>query len=179
MNRVIVSHYQSPAGELIVGSRGDSLVLCDWMGGYTPGSGRHHPVFNSGRQVVKGTSSVIKEAIVQLNEYFEGGRREFSIPVALFGSDFQRRVWNELMNIPYGSTVSYLEIARRVGNPKAVRAVASAIAANIVSIFVPCHRVIGSDNRLTGYRGGLKAKSMLLNIESRDTMLPFNYDTEI
>ena len=87
------------------------------------------------------------------------------------GTDFQKTVWNELLNIPYGHTVSYGEIARRIGMPKAVRAVANANGANSISIFAPCHRVIGSDNSLTGYGGGINAKRMLLELEAKSLMI--------
>lgn len=112
-----------------------------------------------------GGSGTIDETIAQLDEYFSGKRREFTIPVAFAGTPFQCSVWAELMKIPYGTTVSYAEVARRIGRPKAVRAVANANAVNPISILVPCHRVIGSDSRLTGYGGGLDTKRTLLTLE--------------
>ena len=87
------------------------------------------------------------------------------MPVLFAGTDFQKKVWDTLLTIPFGNTVSYREIARRIGMPKAVRAVANANGANSISIFVPCHRLIGSDNTLTGYGGGLDAKEFLLKLE--------------
>lgn len=105
-------------------------------------------------------------AISELEEYFAGKRMEFTIPMLFTGTEFQHRVWTELMRIPYGITISYGELARRIGNPNAVRAVASANATNPLSILVPCHRVIGHDNRLTGYGGGLEIKQMLLTLEA-------------
>ncbi len=100
-----------------------------------------------------------------LDAYFNGENPEISFDVRVQGSEFCRRVWDELMNIPYGKTVSYGELARKLGCPQAVRAVAAANGANPISIFVPCHRVIGSDRKLVGYGGGLEAKKGLLALE--------------
>ena len=111
------------------------------------------------------------KAVAQLDEYFAGQRSVFDVPLLFLGTDFQKRVWRELLDIPYGTTVSYVEMARRIGMPKAVRAVANANGANIISIFAPCHRVIGSNHSLTGYRGGLEAKRALLALEGiRDVL---------
>ena len=103
--------------------------------------------------------------VAQLREYFAGSRREFDVALAPPGTPFQRRVWEELSRIPYGATISYRELARRVGNPAATRAVARANATNPIAIVVPCHRVIGSDGTLTGYGGGLDRKRYLLALE--------------
>ena len=113
-----------------------------------------------------GTTAVIEKAIVQLDEFFAGERKDFDVPLLFVGTDFQKKVWNELLKIPFGDTISYGEMACRIGMPKAVRAVANANGANAISIFAPCHRVIGSDGSLTGYGGGLAAKKMLLNLET-------------
>jgi methylated-DNA-[protein]-cysteine S-methyltransferase len=107
----------------------------------------------------------LRTCIDQLDEYFHGSRVEFDIKLDLDGSPFQLKVWNELLKIPYGQTISYLELARRTGNVKAFRAVGGANGNNPVSIIVPCHRVIGSNGRLVGYRGGLKRKKWLLEHE--------------
>lgn len=112
-----------------------------------------------------GTSDVIEEAVTQLDEFFAKRRQTFSIPLLFVGTDFQKTIWRELLTIPYGETISYGDMARRIGMPKAVRAVANANGANAISIFAPCHRVIGSDSSLTGYGGGLAAKKMLLELE--------------
>lgn len=165
MKRIIISTYKSPAGELTIGSSGDLLCLCDWTTGERRGRINRQPERRLEARYEEGTSPVIERAIAQLNEYFNGTRREFDIPLELTGTEFQCRVRRELLNIPYGETISYAELARRVGNPKAVRAVASANATNPISIFIPCHRVIGSDNRLTGYSGGLPVKKYLLDLE--------------
>ena len=109
--------------------------------------------------------SCLKDTVVQLNEYFKGSRSSFSPKLDLQGTSFQVKVWRELLKIPYGKTISYLELARRIGNTKALRAVGGANSANPVSIIVPCHRVVGHDGKLVGYGGGLRRKKWLLEHE--------------
>jgi methylated-DNA-[protein]-cysteine S-methyltransferase len=108
-----------------------------------------------------------REAVRQLDEYFAGTRRRFDLPLAPAGTPFQQRVWQGLTEIPYGETISYAELARRIGRPAAVRAVGAANGRNPLAIVVPCHRVIGSDGRLVGYGGGLPVKAALLELERR------------
>lgn len=103
----------------------------------------------------------------ELVGYLSGARRDFSVPLSLTGTPFQLEVWEALRDIPYGGTCSYSDIAERIGRPAAVRAVGAAIGANPVLITVPCHRVIGKSGALTGYRGGLEMKTMLLEMEQR------------
>lgn len=117
-----------------------------------------------GRAEQKSTE-LLSRAETQLSEYFSGQRREFDLPLAPRGTDFQRRVWNALLTIPYGETRSYGEIAALAGSPKAFRAVGSANHNNPISIFIPCHRVIGADGSLTGYGGGMEVKAALLALE--------------
>ena len=107
----------------------------------------------------------LAKARCQLDDYFAGNRKTFNVPLAPEGTDFQRQVWMALRNTPYGQITSYAEIADQIGNPKAVRAVGAANGRNPLSIFVPCHRVIGKNGTLTGYAGGLGSKSALLAIE--------------
>jgi methylated-DNA-[protein]-cysteine S-methyltransferase len=108
---------------------------------------------------------LIKKAAGQLEEYFEGKRKKFDLPLALHGTDFQVTVWKALQKIPYGKTISYGELAAMIGNPKACRAVGMANNRNPIPIIIPCHRVIGKDGSLTGYAGGLEMKRTLLEIE--------------
>lgn len=158
-------YYQSPCGELILGSFGDKLCLCDWT------DGKRRILIDSRIQkglnarYEQGSSDMIAHAATQLDEYFCGSRCEFDVPLLFVGSDFQQSVWQVLLEIPYGTTESYLALSQRLGNPKAIRAVAAANGANPISIFVPCHRVIGSNQKLTGYGGGLAAKQLLLELE--------------
>lgn len=165
MPTIKITGYQSPLGQIIIGSYGEGLCLCDWARNKRRAAIDRRIQHHLNARYEDGTSDVSARAISQLNEYFAGIRKGFDIPIVFTGSEFQCRVWAELTKIPYGTTISYGELARRIGNPKAVRAVAGANATNPISIFVPCHRVIGSDHRLTGYGGGLYAKKELLAME--------------
>jgi methylated-DNA-[protein]-cysteine S-methyltransferase len=111
------------------------------------------------------------EVIRQLHEYFAGTLREFEIPLFMDGTDFQKGVWRNLLRIPYGETITYGELAKRIGDPNAVRAVGAANGQNPLPIIVPCHRVIGSNGSLTGFGGGLENKRKLLDLESRQRRL--------
>jgi methylated-DNA-[protein]-cysteine S-methyltransferase len=108
---------------------------------------------------------VVEEAIRQLEEYFAQERRDFDLPLEMDGTAFQRRVWQQLMNVPYGKTATYMDIANGLDNPKAIRAVGAANGQNPISIIVPCHRIIGSNGKLIGYGGGLWCKEWLLRHE--------------
>jgi methylated-DNA-[protein]-cysteine S-methyltransferase len=116
-------------------------------------------------EITKKIPLELQEAVKQLQEYFEGKRTTFSFQTNPKGTDFQQKVWQELLQIPYGKTISYLELSKKMGDVKAVRAVASANGKNPLWIVVPCHRVIGSDGSLTGYAGGLWRKKWLLDHE--------------
>lgn len=113
-------------------------------------------------------TDLIKECFKQLKEYFEGNRMKFDLPLDARGTEFQKKVWNELLNIPYGETKSYKDIAVAIGNEKACRAIGMANNKNPIPIIIPCHRVIGSNGKLVGYAGGLNVKEKLLNIEKID-----------
>ncbi|WP_306351372.1 methylated-DNA--[protein]-cysteine S-methyltransferase [Flavobacterium sp. '19STA2R22 D10 B1'] len=108
---------------------------------------------------------VLQEAVIQLNDYFAGKRNDFDLKLNPSGTEFQQKVWRGLLEIPFGKTLSYLEFSKKLGDPKAIRAVASANGRNPLWIIVPCHRVIGSDGSLTGYAGGLWRKKWLLEHE--------------
>lgn len=111
-------------------------------------------------------TSLIKETYKQIEEYLLGNRKKFIVPIKLKGTEFQKKVWNALLEIPYGETMSYKQIAEKIGNPKACRAVGMANHNNPIAIIVPCHRVIGSNRKLVGYARGLDIKQKLLEIES-------------
>ena len=115
----------------------------------------------------KKSKTVIKKCQLQFDEYFSGKRFHFDLPVHQMGTPFQERVWNELVKIPFGKTISYLQLSQRIGNVKSIRAVGTANGRNMLSIVVPCHRVIGSDGSLTGYAGGLWRKQWLLEHENK------------
>ena len=160
-------NYHSPCGEMILGSFDGKLCLCNWADGRRRASVDQRLQRILKAEYVGGYSDVIQMAKRQLDEYFLHQRREFDIPLLFVGTDFQKKVWNELLKIPYGKTISYGDLAKRIGMPNAVRAVANANAVNAISIIAPCHRVIGSDGTLTGYGGGLERKRFLLELESR------------
>lgn len=166
MRTIQIQYYPSPCGELILGSFEDQLCLCDWV--YEKRRAlidkRIQTALQAGYET--GISEVIARTLLELDEYFARTRTAFDIPLLEIGTDFQKAVWKELKNIPYGKTWSYGELSRRMGNPKAVRAVAAANGANPISILIPCHRVIGSNRTLTGYGGGLVAKQSLLELEA-------------
>jgi methylated-DNA-[protein]-cysteine S-methyltransferase len=117
--------------------------------------------------VPQGDALAVAVAAIQLEQYFAGERTSFDLELALEGTEFERRVWDEVRAIPYGSTASYAEIAARIGRPGACRAVGRANALNPIAVVVPCHRVIGSDGSLTGYAGGIEMKRALLDLEAR------------
>lgn len=117
--------------------------------------------------IKQGSSLLLEKTKNELQEYFDGKRMEFDIPIKLNGTDFYKKVWNELKKIPYGETRSYGEIAERIGNPKASRAVGMANHNNPISIIVPCHRVVGKNNKLVGYAGGLDKKKYLIELERK------------
>ena len=124
-----------------------------------------------GGELVAGESPIIIQLRRELDEYFRGERREFTVPLYAPGTPFQMKVWNELLRIPVGTTTTYSRVATAIGRPNAVRAVARANGDNRIAILIPCHRVIGSDGSLTGYGGGLWRKKRLLDLEARATEL--------
>jgi len=146
----------APIGRLIVATDGDAIAGV-WMANASPR--------DDNWSAQRGSDPILAEARGQLAAYFEGALRRFTLPLAPNGTDFQRRVWRALEAIPYGATISYAELARRVGNTTAVRAVGAANGRNPIPIIVPCHRVIGSDGSLTGFGGGLDRKRWLLQHE--------------
>lgn len=166
MKKIQIKYYQSPCGELILGSFENELCMCDWTSGKRRAiiDKRIKGLLHADYEI--GSSEVIEKAILQLDEYFTRKRKTFDIPLLLVGTDFQKIVWRELLRIPYGTTASYGELSKKLGNPKAVRAVAASNGANSISILIPCHRIIGSNHKLTGYAGGLEAKKFLLELES-------------
>ncbi len=112
---------------------------------------------------------VLLDCLEQLLAYFQGELKNFNVPVQQQGTEFQERVWNELLHIPFGKTISYLTLAKRLGDPKAIRAAAATNGKNNIAIIVPCHRVIGTHNDLVGYAGGLWRKKWLLDLETKIT----------
>jgi methylated-DNA-[protein]-cysteine S-methyltransferase len=143
-------YYNSPIGILEVITSDNAIISA---------------MFVEEAQESSGQPEILKRTIKQFDEYFKGTRKNFDINCELKGTEFQKRVWDVLIEIPYGVTISYKELAISVGNEKASRAVGNANGKNIISIIIPCHRVIGSDKSLTGYAGGLNRKKWLLEHE--------------
>ncbi|MGE0866198.1 MAG: methylated-DNA--[protein]-cysteine S-methyltransferase [Vicinamibacterales bacterium] len=148
----------SPVGPLLLAGNRDGLHLLSFGVGSRPRA--------IAPEWTPDTSGVLDGVRAELDKYFAGRLRSFTTPVVFDGTAFQNQVWRELCRIPYGETISYLELANRIKNPKAVRAVGLANGANPVAIIVPCHRVIGSNGSLTGFGGGLPTKRALLELES-------------
>ncbi|HLG14102.1 MAG TPA: methylated-DNA--[protein]-cysteine S-methyltransferase [Blastocatellia bacterium] len=148
----------SPVGKLLLA--GHSAGLCEIRFMDVPGAEPHEAAWRE-------DDAPFADVVAQLRDYFDGKLREFDVQLAPKGTPFQLEVWKALREIPYGDTISYAELARRIGKPTAVRAVGAANGKNPLSIVVPCHRVIGSDGSLTGYGGGLRNKEYLLALEQR------------
>ena len=166
MRQIHIAYYNSPFGEMILGSYDDRLCMADWKD-----RKRRETIDKRVQKALKASFTekedyVLMQAKEELEAYFKGERQSFDSPLLLVGTALQKKVWQALLNIPYGNTVSYKEVAKKIGYEKAVRAVASAVGGNALSVFIPCHRVIGTNGSLTGYVGGLEAKKSLLEIEN-------------
>jgi len=160
------AYYESPAGwiRITAKSKGiDSLIFTDQVIDPMPGSG------------------ILADCIAQLKLYFAGQIREFTVPLAPSGTEFQLRVWSELVKIPYGQVITYRDLGKRLGGPNYTRIVGQANGRNPVSILIPCHRVIGMNGALTGYAGGLWRKQFLLDLEqkgSRENFTPRLFEND-
>ena len=163
MNKVYYTQIESPIGPLLLAGDEAGLQQVNFV------NGRRQQNNPSPEWIEDPTR--LREAARQLRAYFGGELENFDLPLAMQGTPFQLNVWKNLCDIPYGETISYGELACRVGNPKAFRAVGLANGSNPVAIIVPCHRVIGSNGKLTGYGGGLPVKEKLLALERRQLRL--------
>ncbi|HEX6432443.1 MAG TPA: methylated-DNA--[protein]-cysteine S-methyltransferase [Niastella sp.] len=157
MQDAFTTYYQSPVGLLQISGTGQFISEVKFI--------------DEPEKVTATASTALPpmaiQAVEQLIEYFHGQRRFFELPISQEGTAFQQKVWSELMNIPFGKTISYLELSRRLGDPLVIRAAAAANGRNNVAIIVPCHRVIGSNSQLVGYAGGLPRKKWLLQHENK------------
>jgi methylated-DNA-[protein]-cysteine S-methyltransferase len=142
-----LGYYHSPLGDLEIRSVDNAIT---------------HVLFHQGERTDVVMTKAIEQCIEELDDYFNRGRKFFSVELNMHGTDFQKRVWSELLLIPFGKTISYEDLAIRVGDIKSIRAVGTANGANPVAIIVPCHRVIGKNGELTGYAGGMENKEWLL-----------------
>jgi len=166
MNQINIQYYKTKYAEFILGSYEGKLCMLDYRYRKMRDSvdARLQKFFNA--QYVEVDDAILKETRKQLDEYFDMKRHKFEIPLAMAGSEFQKSVWDALLKVPYGQTASYLELSKIIGNEKAVRAVANANGANAIGIIIPCHRIIGTNGKLTGYAGGLPLKKKLLELEN-------------
>jgi methylated-DNA-[protein]-cysteine S-methyltransferase len=151
---------ESPLGKLKLVASADALVGVLWEG-----EGFDRPRLDA--QKFEGHHPILAEAELQLSEYFAGRRTDFELPLEPRGTEFQKKVWRNLRRIPFGTTRSYVDIARAIGSPRACRAVGAANGKNPLPIVVPCHRVVGANGALTGFGGGLETKAKLLALEAR------------
>ncbi len=165
MNQINIQYYKSKVGDMIQGSFQGKLCLLDFR--YRRMRLTVDKRIKNGltAEYIEQDDEILKETRNQLNDYLNGDRKKFDIPLLTVGSDFQKKVWSALMEVPYGITLSYLQLAKNINNQKAVRAVAAANGANAIGLIIPCHRIIGSDGGLVGYAGGLPAKRRLLKLE--------------
>ena len=159
---VVYNSFASPIGELVIFCSDTHLLSIYWEheaknSDFMAASERFNKAVNN---------TILLQCYKQLDEYFLGRRREFTIPIKAYGSDFQQHAWQELQRIPYGKTISYGEQAHRMGDKNKARAVGGANGLNPISIIVPCHRVVGSNGKLTGFGGGMDRKKFLLDLES-------------
>ncbi len=165
MKQINIQYYKTKIGELVLGAFDGKLCMLDYRYRRMRTTVDHRIAKGLDAVIVEQDDDILQETRRQLDEYLAGERTEFDIPLLMVGTEFQKKVWNALLNVPYGTTSSYLQLAKDIGNEKAVRAVANANGANAIGIIIPCHRIIGSDGTLVGYAGGLPIKKRLLKLE--------------
>ncbi len=165
MNKINIEYYKTRFGEMILGAFDGKLCLLDFRYRRMRKTVDNRIKNGLKAEFVEHGDMVLQKAKQQLDEYLCGDRKAFDIPLLMVGTDFQKSVWNALMKVPYGTTSTYLRLAKGINNEKAVRAVANANGANSIGIIIPCHRIIGSDGELVGYGGGLPVKKRLLKLE--------------
>ena len=163
---VLLAPVATPLGTMIAGATRDHLLLLEFADRRGLGGQLQSLARRTGRVTIPGRTGIHDHVSSELTEYFSGERTAFTVPLDLPGTDFQKAAWQALLDVPYGRTRSYADQAAEVGRPEAVRAVARANGQNRIAILVPCHRIIGSDGRLTGYGGGLWRKQRLLDLEA-------------
>jgi len=167
MADICIQYHKTKIGELILGSFKEKLCLLDFNFRRMRNAVDDRIKKGLNAEFKEEDSDIIEKTRTELEEYFQGERKEFDVPIQMVGTDFQKSVWNALLKVPYGTTSSYLQLAKVINNAKAVRAVASANGANSMAIIIPCHRIIGSNGELVGYAGGLPIKKRLLTLEKK------------
>ena len=171
-----LTHLETPTGKMVAAATDKGLCLFDFQYRYTIESIMANVEQHTGETFTDGAHPVFHDLQLQMKEYFLGQRKQFDLPLHLVGTPFQVRVWDALLQIPYGETRTYEQQSKALGDEKAIRAVASANGKNGIAIIVPCHRVIGKDGSLTGYGGGLPRKKMLLELERKYSGLALQAD---
>jgi len=167
MTVICIQYHKTKIGELVLGSFEGNLCLLDFR--YRKMRRVIDDRLKRGLKAdfIEEESDIIEKTRTELDEYFQEKRQEFNIPIQMVGTDFQKSVWNALLKVTYGTTSSYLQLAKKINNEKAVRAVAGANGANAIGIIIPCHRIIGSNGEMVGYAGGLPTKKRLLKLEQK------------
>ena len=165
MNQINIQFYKTKYGEFILGSFDNRLCLLDFRYRKMRTTVDNRIKKGLDAEYIESDNELLKKTRQQLQEYFNRQRKEFDIPLLTIGTDFQKSVWDALIEVPYGKTSTYLDLAKKINNEKAVRAVASANGANSIGLIIPCHRIIGSNGELVGYGGGLPIKKRLLKLE--------------
>lgn len=157
----------TPIGKLTLCADDNYIIRLDFDKPVNPEADAYIAKYYPGQTFVPGSSPELDKAICQLEEYFAGKRKSFELQMKLFGTDFYKACWHQLLEIPYGETISYKQLAQRVGSPKAFRAVGQANHNNPIAVIIPCHRVLAADGGLGGFGGGLETKKKLLDLENR------------
>ena len=165
MNQINIQYFKTNYGEFILGSYDGKLCMVDFRYRKMRKTVDDRIKKGLSAKFVEHDDEILQKTRVQLDEYFNMQRKKFDVPILMVGTDFQKSVWEVLLKVPYGTTSTYLQLAKDIGNEKAVRAVANANGANAIGIIIPCHRIIGTDGALTGYAGGLPLKKRLLELE--------------
>ncbi|PIE85094.1 cysteine methyltransferase [Candidatus Gracilibacteria bacterium] len=164
-NIINTSHYKTKIGELIIGSFEGKICLLDFAFRKMRNTVDLRIKKGLNAEFIEKEDKVIREVKKQIDEYLEGKRKSFNIPILTVGTPFQKQVWEALLELKYGETASYLDLAKKINNPKAVRAVASANGANAIALIIPCHRIIEKSGSIGGYGGGVAVKKRLLMLE--------------
>ncbi|MEC9012139.1 MAG: methylated-DNA--[protein]-cysteine S-methyltransferase [SAR324 cluster bacterium] len=167
MTDICIQYHKTKIGELILGSFEGKLCLLDFNYRKMRNAVDDRIKKGLNADFIEEDSEIIEKTRTELDEYFKENRREFDVPIRMVGTDFQKSVWNALLKVAYGTTSTYLQLAKDINNGKAVRAVAGANGANAIAIIIPCHRIIGSSGELVGYAGGLPTKKRLLTLEKK------------
>ena len=169
MKFINIQYCKTKFGELILGSFEGKLCLLDFRYRKMRKSVDERIKKGLNAKFLENNTEIIEKIRAELDEYFHGNRKEFDVPLQMVGTDFQKSVWEALLRVPFGTTSTYLQLAKNIKNEKAARAVAAANGANSMAIIIPCHRIIGSNGELVGYAGGLPIKKRLLKLEQITT----------